>query len=627
MPHPALSAAVARARRAVARPPDADDADGQLLARFARTRDDGAFAELVRRLGPMVLGVCRRLAGDDHLAEDAFQAAFLVLARRPEAVRAPGTVGGWLYGVAVRLARKARAMSARRHAREVPVPSVPDHASEHVESPDADALRALDEEVAALPDHLRAAVVTCELGGATRADAAARLGVPAGTLSSRLARARKLLTDRLRKRGVELPAAGLAVLGHAAVPPRLAAKTSALATSAGPVPPAVSTLSNGEFRTMFLHKLAVGLGCGLALAAACLAAWAAPSGAAAGEPPAAPRVPLALAGKPADEKKVQPAAKPAGPGTLLLARKDKLVALTPEGKEGDELTAPKDTGLSGAGWLSPDGTRAAFLVTENQPPSATPPADPWLFKVVVHKLGADKPSATIDVPSYDRPTACWSPDGKKLAVSKMTAREPDVAFEDALLDPETGKTEKLDLPDGTRVLDWSRDGKTFLVQGYDPKAKKSRLGLAAPGGKEVTPLCDLRDHPWFRAAGRLSPDGKRVLFIDADPEDKDARKWGRSGKPYLVDVGTKKREALGEFPGDAQCIGVAWSPDGKKVAYTWVQLHPEVLKKDELTGADVQVETEAFLVVADADGKNAKTVASAKSANAASMIFGTIDWR
>jgi dipeptidyl aminopeptidase/acylaminoacyl peptidase len=209
----------------------------------------------------------------------------------------------------------------------------------------------------------------------------------------------------------------------------------------------------------------------------------------------------------------------------------------------------------------------------------------------------------------------------------MTARDPDVAFENTLVDAETGKTESLALPEGTRVLDWSRDGKTFLVQGYDPKAKKSRLGLAAPGDKEVTVLCELRDHPWFRASGRVSPDGKRVLFIDADPEDKDARKWGRSGKPYLIDVATKKREALAGFPENAQCVGVAWSPDGKKVAYAWVQLHPEVLKLDTLTAADVQAESEAFLVVADADGKNEKTIATGKSPNAASMIFGSIDWR
>ncbi len=191
MSYPALSAAVARATRAVTRPAEPDDTDGELVQRFARDRDEAAFAELVRRFGPMVLGVCRRVARGS--AEDAFQAAFVVLARRAADVRPREAVRGWLYGVAVRTAREARAVSARRLAREVPVAVVPDRAAEPAETPDPDALRILDEEVAGLPDHLRVAVVLCELDGVSRKDAAARLGIPEGTVSSRLAKARKLL--------------------------------------------------------------------------------------------------------------------------------------------------------------------------------------------------------------------------------------------------------------------------------------------------------------------------------------------------------------------------------------------------------------------------------------------------
>src|SRR5262249_24815711 len=154
--------------------------------------------------------------------------------------------------------------------------------------------------------------------------------------------------------------------------------------------------------------------------------------------------------------------------------------------------------------------------------------------------------AVVDLPAQEL-TLSWSPDGKKLAVSKVTGVRPDTTFETVLLDTETGKAEPLRVPAGALALDWSRDGKTFLVQ-YR-KDKKSWLGLAAEGDKEVRDLVELEGWTGHHVA-RLSPDGKRVLYTDADPEEKDANKWGVSSKPYLVDVGTKKREILGEYAGD-----------------------------------------------------------------------------
>lgn len=602
--------------------------DGQLLGRFVRTRDEPAFAELVRRLGPMVLGVCRRITADTHLAEDAFQAAFLVLARRAVDIHQRGAVRGWIYGVAARTAQKARVMSARRRTREVPTIPLPDCPVHARDEPDSDALRALDEEVAALPDHLRTAVVLCELDGMSRKNAAVRLGIPEGTISSRLAKGRQILAGRLRKRGIALGGSGLCLslgqLASAAVPLRLASATTALLDGSVPIPHAVAALSHGVLRTMFLTKLKTVALSAFLLGIACLAARELLPEASAQEA-AKPPV-LVRQEKTAEPGKSQPAAKPSGPGTLLLVREEGLVAMTPDGKEGDKLTPPKEAHSSAAGRLSPDGTRAAYIVNtgKSRVPMGNP--EPWPMQVIVQKLGDDKPSKTIDFSSHDLPIICWSPDGKKLAVSTMTGWDPDVAFENVLLDPDTGNTEPIDLPARTRILDWSRDGKTFLVQECDLEAKKSRLGVVAKSDKKVNTLCDLRDHPWFRAAGRFSPDGKKVLFLDADPEDKDARKWGMSNKPYVLEIATKKREALAEFPESAQAKGVAWSPDGKKVAYTWMQLHLEALKKDVLKAEDLLVETEAFLIVADADGKNAKTISSGKK-QLSGMIFGSIDWR
>ncbi len=250
--------------------------DEQLLERFLARRDEaaeGAFAELVQRHGPMVLGVCRRILGDAHEAEDAFQATFLVLARKAATVIRREKVASWLYGVAVRTAKEARGRAARRRAREERV-STPIH----VEPPDdafPDELRdILDEELARLPARHRGPVVLCELEGLPRPEAARRLGIPEGTLSSRLARAKAQLRDRLARRGVALPAAALSAIlfreaQAATLPLGLLESTVEAATlvAAGPAATAaisasVASLSEGVIKTMLVAKLK-----GIALAA------------------------------------------------------------------------------------------------------------------------------------------------------------------------------------------------------------------------------------------------------------------------------------------------------------------------------------------------------------------------
>ena len=136
--------------------------DGELLNRFIASRDEAAFAELVRRHGRLVFGVCRRVTGSHHLAEDAFQAVFVVLATKSAAVRPPGAVGAWLHGVAFRTAPRARTMADRRRRRETAVGTLPEAGAPS--TPDVlDAVAMLDEEIARLPDRLRVPVVLCEL--------------------------------------------------------------------------------------------------------------------------------------------------------------------------------------------------------------------------------------------------------------------------------------------------------------------------------------------------------------------------------------------------------------------------------------------------------------------------------
>ncbi|MGP0066031.1 MAG: RNA polymerase sigma factor [Isosphaeraceae bacterium] len=251
--------------------------DEQLLDRFLSDRDEAAeeaFAELVQRHGPMVLGVCRRILGDAHEAEDAFQATFLVLARKAGSVLRREKVANWLYGVAVRTAKEARGRASRRRTREERV-STPIH----VEPPDEgfpDELRAiLDEELARLPARYRAPVVLCELEGLSRPEAARRLDIPEGTLSSRLSRAKAQLRDRLARRGVTVPAVVLstALIREAqavSLPISLIEATVQAATHAAAgasatavLSASVASLSEGVLKAMLFAKFkGVSLGIG-----------------------------------------------------------------------------------------------------------------------------------------------------------------------------------------------------------------------------------------------------------------------------------------------------------------------------------------------------------------------------
>ncbi len=233
---------------------EAMQTDGQLLDAYSDRRDGSAFAELVRRHGSMVWGVCRRMLPNRHDAEDAFQATFLVLVRKSASVRPAERVGNWLHGVAVRAAQKA-ATAARRRER-----SVEDVADPAVVESDAwrDVLPILDEELSLLPDKYRSVIVLCDLEQMTRTAAARRLGVPEGTVAGWLARARALLGKRLARRGVGTPALAALIserVVSALVPAPLVRTTIEAANQAGPTPVGVATLTEGVIRTMFLKKI------------------------------------------------------------------------------------------------------------------------------------------------------------------------------------------------------------------------------------------------------------------------------------------------------------------------------------------------------------------------------------
>ena len=246
--------------------------------RFVQQHDEAAFVALVDRHGPMVLGVCRRVLRDPHDAEDAFQATFLVLAHKARSIGRPQAVASWLHCTAQRTALRARFQRSRHRAQEsvldeLPAPETTEDLAWHELRP------ALDEEVNRLPRKYRDAVVLCYFQEKTYADVAKILGLAAGTVSSRLARARDILRKRLLRRGLTLSSSLLVgILSQqalsAAVPGALrdATTRAALRLAAGQAvlvvaSPAVANLTEGVLKAMFLTKLKIGMV--LLLAAVC----------------------------------------------------------------------------------------------------------------------------------------------------------------------------------------------------------------------------------------------------------------------------------------------------------------------------------------------------------------------
>ena len=301
--------------------------DGQLLERFTSRRPDvaePAFAALVARHGPMVLSVCHGSLGNIHDAEDAFQATFVVLARKAGSLWKPELLGPWLHGVASHTARRLKEKNTRRRRHEaeaamsgkIAVAQAEQHARSIAQRDEIDVLH---QEIERLPQRYKTAIVLCDLEGLTHEAAARRLGRPVGTISARLSRARERLRSRLSRRGLALSAGVIATAASAssarAMPAALVGSTTRIAMiasagiTAGVVPATIASLSDGVLKSMLFARVKLISASALVFGAAATGvAVLAQKGelpqvapAAAGRPPQAPAQPQSSKARPEED--------------------------------------------------------------------------------------------------------------------------------------------------------------------------------------------------------------------------------------------------------------------------------------------------------------------------------------
>jgi RNA polymerase sigma factor (sigma-70 family) len=272
-----MSEVISHLRRTVLLREGAGRTDGQLLEDYLSRREEAALEVLVRRHAPMVWGVCRRVLGNHHDAEDAFQATFLILVRKAASLASPELLANWLYGVAHQTALKARATAAKKSARERQVIQMPEPAATEPNLWN-DLQPLLDQELSRLPDKYRVAIVLCDLEGKTRKEAARQLGVPEGTLAARVARGRVMLAKRLTRRGLAVLGGTLGVVlaenVASAVPASVVASTIKATilfatgqAATGAISANVAALAEGVLKGMLLTKLKIAVTTFLVIAA------------------------------------------------------------------------------------------------------------------------------------------------------------------------------------------------------------------------------------------------------------------------------------------------------------------------------------------------------------------------
>ncbi len=561
MSEKALAPVLRRIRDLFGRHPTEQTADGALLERFVATRDEAAFAALVQRHGPMVWGACRRLLREEHVAEDAFQATFLVLAQKAGTIRNVDSLAGWLHRVAHRVALMARPMLAHQDVIQGNALTT-NQADPAQEAARREACRMLDEEVNRLPEKYRLPVLLCFFEGRTQTEAATELRWPVGTVAGRLARAKELLHARLARRGVTLSAGALGALlaGEAvqAAPPSAVAKAKvALAFVAGRE---LDGLASGQAilltKSMLKTPAPLRVLVGVVVLLVSFSALVAYLGRAPKEP-AKGALPAVVV--PVDPPRSLASRVPRNRiahGRVHLAA----VAFSPDGTT---LASGGRDGLrlwssaTGRPRVNFKGERDGVSCLAFSPDGKTLATGSEDKRVRLWGVASGKHR---DLGGHASGVICvaFSPDGKTLAAVAGAERlSSSVSLAPILLwDVTTGKPlgPLKGPPPGVRSVAFSPDGKTLAAGSWDGRV------VAKGGGIKLWDVKTGKERPTFR--GRpvpvfslaYSPDGKTLVTGGAE-----------DGKVRWFEAATGNPGRVVDAPG-MNAYAVAFSPDGKLLA-------------------------------------------------------------
>jgi RNA polymerase sigma factor (sigma-70 family) len=548
--------------------------DGQLLECFLLEREPAAFTALMRRHGGMVLGVCRRIVRHAHDAEDVFQATFLVLARKAASISKRESVGSWLHGVALKLAKKFKTRQDRCRQRDRLV-AAPSAADPSLEAAWRELQTLLDAEVQRLPARYREPLLLCYLEGKTHEEVARQLGCPVGTVHSWLARGRDLLRDRLQRRGLPISGAVLAAVfavnsSTAAVPTCLFERTLQAAllfatgtTSLGAAPAAVVALAQSGMKSMNFVRLAIMLSLTVALGLVTAGAVVLPArsghsstNAAADVPPATPPAAFLAANEPPVLTDVYGDPLPGGAvvrmGTVRFRHPGlSSLVFTKDGKQaassglGGVVLWDCATGRALRHFPTPGEHAASVLFSADE---RTLAAGTFHHSIWLWDVASGRQLNRFGKKHHGIRLLAYSPDGKTL--TSCDGHSSLVCWDVATGKELAASADRLNLGGKTAL---SPDGKTLVTWHVGQGKSVSCYDVVPTKPLDALKSRSLATHQTAIQCAVFSGDSRQLITGSADAKDKQIRVWDAAS-------GKEIRSLSGYAQGTRS---LAVSPDGR----------------------------------------------------------------